>query len=185
MHMNDSTQLQIGHLQNGTLALKALAVLTGTVLLTLSSYIAVPMFPVPMTLQTLAVTMIGALYGWRLGALTVLAWLGEAILGMPVLAGGMGGLPALLGPTAGYLIAFPLAAALTGFLVERGWNGHRPLLAFAAMLLGNGLCLALGFAWLALAIGSRDAILLGVGPFVLGGLVKSLLGAALLKTLAR
>jgi biotin transport system substrate-specific component len=185
MHMNPTTQLQIGHLQNGSLALKALAVLTGTALLALSSYIEVPMLPVPMTLQTLAVTMIGALYGWRLGALTVMAWLGEAMLGLPVLAGGMGGLPYFLGPTAGYLAAFPLAAALTGWLVERGWNGHHLTKAFAAMLAGNALCLVLGAAWLALAFGPEKAILLGVAPFALGGLVKSALGAALLKALTR
>ncbi len=185
MHLNPTSQLQIGHLRNGTLALKALAILTGTALLTLSSYIAVPMLPVPMTLQTLAVTLIGALYGWRLGALTVLAWLGEAMLGLPVLAGGGAGLPVFLGPTAGYLAAFPFAAALTGWLAERGWNGHRPLLAFAAMLLANALCLALGSAWLALAVGPGKALLLGAVPFILGAIVKSALGAALLKSLTR
>jgi len=184
--MQMTSQLQIGHLKSGSLALKALAVLTGTALLTLSSYIEVPMLPVPMTLQTLAVTLIGALYGWRLGALTVMAWLGEALLGLPVLAGDhLAGPLAFIGATAGYLAAFPLAAALTGGLAERGWNGHRPLLAFAAMLLGNGLCLGLGSAWLAPAIGPLQALLLGAVPFVLGAIVKSALGAALLKSLAR
>ncbi|MDR3528269.1 MAG: biotin transporter BioY [Rhizomicrobium sp.] len=185
MHLNPTSQLQIGHLKSGSLALKALAVLTGTALLTLSSYIAVPMLPVPMTLQTLAVTVIGALYGWRLGVLTVIAWLGEAMLGLPVLASGGAGLAPFVGPTAGYLAAFPLAAALTGWLAERGWNGHRPLLAFAAMLLGNALCLAFGSAWLTLAIGPVQALLLGTVPFLVGALVKSALGAALLKSLSR
>ena len=172
-------------LQSGSLALKVLAVLTGTAVLTLSSYIEVPMLPVPMTLQTLAVALVGALYGWRLGTLTVLAWLGEALLGMPVLAGGAGGLPYFLGPTAGYLTAFPLAAALTGFAAGHGWNGHRPLLAFAAMLAAQVLCLLFGFVWLAALSGPAAAFAAGVLPFLLGGLVKAGLGAALLKALTR
>jgi len=181
MHLTPALRLQ-----NGSLALKALAVLTGTALLTLSSYIQVPMFPVPMTMQTLAVTVIGALYGWRLGALTVLAWLGTALAGAPVLAGDhLTGPAAFISPTAGYLAAFPLAAAITGYLAERGWNGHRPALAFVAMLAGNSLCLVLGAAWLSVLVGPAKAVAAGVLPFVLGGLVKSALGAAFLKALSR
>ncbi|WP_137389393.1 biotin transporter BioY [Rhodoligotrophos defluvii] len=161
-----------------------LAVLVGTMALALSSYVSVPMVPVPMTMQTYAVTLIGALYGWRLGGLTVLAWLGEAALGLPVLSGGAGGITPFFGPTGGYLFAFPLMAVLTGWLAERGWNGHRVVLAFCAMLMGNALCLALGAAWLASLIGLAPAIAAGVTPFILGGIVKSALGAATLKALA-
>lgn len=78
-------------LADRSIAFKALAVLIGTAFLAVSSWIEVPMFPVPVTMQTFAVTTVGALYGWRLGGLTVLAWLGEAMIGMPVLAGGAGG----------------------------------------------------------------------------------------------
>ena len=172
-------------LQNGSAALRFGAIVAGTLVLALSSYISVPMIPVPMTMQTLAVTMIGALYGWRLGAATIVAWLIESAMGMPVLAGGMGGLHLFVGPTAGYLFAFPLAGALTGWLAERGWNGEHVVLAFAAMLLGNALCLALGAAWLAVLVGAEKAIVLGVVPFAIGGVVKSVLGAATLKALAR
>ena len=164
---------------------KIAAVLLGTGLLTLSSHVQVPMVPVPITMQTFAVTLIGALYGWRLGTVTVIAWLVEGALGLPVLAGGSAGLHRFAGPTAGYLFAFPIAAALCGWLVERGWNGQRPLLSFVAMLIGNAACLALGGMWLAAMIGTDKAISLGVMPFLVGAALKSALGAAVLTLLAR
>lgn len=170
-------------LQNTSLALRAAAVIAGTGILALSSYIEIPMLPVPMTLQTLAVTMIGALYGWRLGAATIVAWLVEGAAGLPVLAGGAAGLPYFLGPTAGYLLAFPLAAALVGWLTQRRLTRFLP--AFGAMLLGNALCLVLGGAWLAILMGPEKAVMLGIAPFVLGGIVKSALGAAMLKAVSR
>lgn len=79
-------------------------------------------------MQTFAILMVAALYGWRLGTITVLAWLGEAAVGMPVLAGGAGGIAVFVGPTAGYILSWPLITALVGWLFERGWNGHRPAL---------------------------------------------------------
>ena len=172
-------------LPNRSLAWKVAAVALGTMILAASSYIEVPMLPVPLTMQTLAVTLIGALYGWRLGAVTVMAWLIEGALGLPVLAGGAAGAHHFVGPTAGYLFAFPAAAALTGWLAEKGWNGNRPLLAFVSMALGNLTCLALGGAWLAVGIGFNDALTFGVAPFLLGDLLKSGLAAATLYALAR
>jgi len=161
------------------LALRAAVVALGTLFLAASSWVEVPMLPVPMTMQTFAVTLIGALYGWRLGAITVLAWLGEGLVGMPVLAGGAGGVAHFAGPTAGYLFAFPLAAALVGWLAERGWTGRGNLLrSFGAMLLGNAFILVTGGAWLAAMIGIDNAITYGVAPFVLGAIVKSALATA-------
>jgi biotin transport system substrate-specific component len=154
-----------------------LAVLLGTGFLTLGSWVQVPMFPVPMTMQTFAVTLVGALYGSRLGGLTVLAWLGEALLGMPVLAGGTGGLAPFVGPTAGYLFAFPVIAVLVGVLAERGWTA-KPWMSFAVMCLGNALCLAIGACWLATLVGVEKAWMAGVAPFILGGVLKSALGAS-------
>lgn len=159
-------------------------VLAGTLALALASRISVPMVPVPITMQTFAVTMIGALYGWRLGALTVLAWLGEGMAGLPVLAGGAGGIAHFAGPTAGYLVSFPLMAALVGWLAERGWTGSRIVPSFAAHFAANIFCLALGGAWLATLIGLEKALMLGVVPFVLGALLKSALAAAVLKAVA-
>ncbi|AVO41981.1 biotin transporter BioY [Simplicispira suum] len=155
-------------------------VLGGTAVLAASSYVSIPMQPVPVSLQTFAVLMVGALYGWRLGGLTVLAWLLEAALGMPVLAGGKGGLAPFFGPTAGYLLAFPLAAMLMGWLAVRGWDGAHPLRAFWAMLLCTTLILLVGGAWLGAMIGAAKGWQLGVLPFLVGDVVKSALGAATL-----
>ena len=172
-------------LESRSLAWQAGAVIVGSLLLALSSQIKVPMYPVPMTMQTFAVTLIGALYGWRLGAITITAWLFEAALGLPVLANGNGSLLSFVGPTAGYLFAFPVVGALVGWLVARGWNGARPGLAFVAMLVGNALCLVLGALWLSTLIGVEKAIIAGVLPFLIGGVLKSALGAAILVAFER
>ena len=166
-----------------SLAAQVAAVIFGTALMTASSYISVPMVPVPMTMQTLAATLIGALYGWRLGAITIAAWLMQGALGLPVFSNGTGGIARLAGPTAGYLFAFMIAAAATGWLAERGWTGDRVVRAFASMLAGNFLILSLGWAWLAVLMGGEKAFWAGVAPFVLGAVVKSALGAAILKAM--
>jgi biotin transport system substrate-specific component len=156
----------------------------GTALLTLSAKVNLPLPYVPMTLQTLVVLMIGAAYGSHLGAATLLAYLAEGALGLPVFAGPVGGLAPLLGPTAGYLLGFVAAAFIVGWLSERGWDGSVARL-FAAMALGHLVILGLGFGWLAfgLQLGSEKAWLVGVAPFVAASLVKNALGAALLPAL--
>ena len=164
-----------------SIAVKAVFVLVGTGALALASQIAVPMVPVPITMQTFAVTMIGALYGWRLGALTVAAWLFEAAIGLPVLANGTGGVAPFVGPTAGYLTSFPVVAALAGWLTAKGWDARKPIRAFLAHFSANLLCLAIGGTWLAYLIGPEKAWLLGVLPFLVGAVLKSALAAACLK----
>ena len=168
-----------------SLPVQAALLLFGTGVLALASQISVPMVPVPITMQTFALTMIGVLYGWRLGALTVLAWLGEAMMGLPVLANGGGGLAPFVGPTAGYLVAFPIIAALAGYLAEKGWTGSHVVKSFLAHFAANILCLAIGGAWLAYLIGAEKGLALGVTPFILGAVLKSALAAALLMALAR
>ncbi|SFI80866.1 biotin transport system substrate-specific component [Phyllobacterium sp. CL33Tsu] len=171
-------------LANRPLVYKALAVLIGTAFLAVSSWVSVPMIPVPVTMQTFAVTMVGALYGWRLGGLTVIAWLIEAMMGMPVLAGGAFGLAPFIGPTAGYLFAFPVVAAFVGYLAERGLT-RNPWSSFAVMLLGNALCLVLGASWLVHLFGLETAWVSGVAPFIVGGILKSALAAAVIEALRR
>jgi biotin transport system substrate-specific component len=168
----------------GSILRRLSAAVLGTAVLALSSYVEVPMIPVPMTMQTLAVTVIGALFGWRLGAATVIAWLIEAAAGLPGLAGGAFGLAPFVGPTAGYLYSFPLMAALTGYLAGCGWNRHLAL-GFSSLLAANALCLVCGAVWLAALVGAGQAMALGVLPFVAGGAVKSAIGAVALKLLAR
>lgn len=146
-------------------------------ILTLSSFLTVPMFPVPMTMQSLAVTLVGVLFGWRMGAATVTAWLASAAMGMPVLADGASGPALFLGPTAGYMFAFPLAAAVSGFLAI----SRHLLVTFWAMAMGNAVCLLGGAAWLTILIGPEEAVAVGVLPFLLGGVVKSAIGATAMK----
>lgn len=172
-------------LASRTLPWQVAAVVLGTLFLALSSYIEVPMVPVPMTMQTLAVVLVGALYGWRLGGITIAAWLIEGAIGLPVLSGGAAGAHHFVGPTGGYLFAFPVAGALVGWLAERGWNGARPVLAFVAALAGNLACLVLGSAWLATTIGAEQALIHGVTPFLVGAVLKSVLAAAILAVLHR
>lgn len=157
------------------------AVALGVGLLTLSSYLSVPMYPVPMTMQTLAVTLLGVLYGPRLGAATVAAWLATAAVGVPVLTEGACGLAPFLGTTAGYLFVFPAAAAVSGWVAK----SHGLVLAFLALVLGNALCLIGGAAWLTVLVGPEAAVSIGVVPFLAGGLVKSAIGAVTLKLMKR
>ena len=173
------------NLQDRPLGVKLAAILAGSLFLTLSSYLEVPMIPVPVTMQTFAVALVGALYGWRLGGLTIVAWLMQGALGLPVLAGGAAGAAHFFGPTAGYLFAFPVAGMAVGWLAERGWNGRRPWRAFAAMLIGNGLCLVLGAAWLAALIGFEQAVMTGLAPFLIGAVLKAGLGALTLRLMTR
>ncbi len=172
-------------LKNLSLFQRLLLVVIGAALLTVSSYLVIPMVPVPITMQTLAVTLIGAIYGWRLGAVTVIIWLLIGATGLPVFAGGGGGLNHITGATGGYLIAFPFGAAATGGLVARGWNEHRFGLAAAAMLVGSLVCLSVGAVWLAARIGPMAAFSKGFAPFLIGAVIKSIMGAAGLLLLSR
>ncbi|MCA1452056.1 biotin transporter BioY [Bradyrhizobium sp. BRP22] len=159
----------------------AVLVLLGTALLALSAKVNLPLPYVPMTLQTLVVLMIGAAYGSGLGAATMIAYLAEGAIGVPVFAGPVGGLAPLMGPTAGYLFGFVAAAFVTGWLAERGWDRSIVWL-FLAMALGHIIILAAGFTWLAygVGLGAEKAWLVGIVPFIAGTVVKTALGAALL-----
>ena len=139
-----------------------------------------PFTPVPLTGQTFAVLLTGALLGPRLGALAMLAYLVEGAAGLPFFRGGAGGVTHFAGATAGYLFAFPAAAYVTGALAERGWD-RRFVTAAAAMALGSFVILACGWAWLALMFkGGAEAFRLGVLPFLPGDVVKVALAAAAL-----
>jgi biotin transport system substrate-specific component len=158
----------------------------GTALLTLSAKINLPLPYVPMTLQTLVVLLIGAAYGWRLGGITVIAYLAEGAIGLPVFAGPVGGFGPLIGPTAGYLFGFVVAAVIVGWLSERGWD-RSVLLLFVAMGFGHMVILGCGFAWLAFGVklGVEKAWLVGLAPFIAGAVVKNALGAVGLPAIRR
>jgi biotin transport system substrate-specific component len=161
----------------------SLLAIGGSLLLTLSAKISVPFYPVPMTMQTFAVLLIGAAFGWRLGAATVLLYLAQGAFGLPVFAGtpekGIG-LAYMMGPTGGYLIGFVVAAALVGWLAERGWDRSFLWLA-VAMLIGHVVISAYGVAWLGSSIGLMDAWNVGVLPFFYANVFKTLLAAACMR----
>lgn len=156
----------------------AMIALVATGILTISAKIQVPFYPVPMTMQSLVVLVIGAAFGWRLGAATLALYLAEGAMGLPVFARG-GGIPYMMGPTGGYLLGFVAAAAVTGYLAERGWT-KSVVGALAAMAIGHAVIFLFGFGWLASLIGASKAYLGGVAPFYAATLFKTLLGAALL-----
>jgi biotin transport system substrate-specific component len=154
----------------------------GSSVLTLSAKVQVPFYPVPMTMQTLVVLVIGAAYGWRLGAATLILYLVEGALGLPVFAGTPekgSGIPYMLGPTGGYLAGFVAAAAIVGWLAERGWD-RSPTRLFIAMAIGHLVIFAAGYLWLASLIGADKAWAGGVAPFYWATLVKNALGGVLL-----
>ncbi|MCS7087290.1 MAG: biotin transporter BioY, partial [Thermoflexales bacterium] len=136
----------------------------------------IPLQPVPITGQTFGVLLAGAALGARRGALALLAYLAQGLIGLPFFAGGTSGMARLLGPTGGYLVGFVAAAALVGWLSERGWD-RRFISTFAAMALGNLVIYALGAPWLAQFVGWERALSAGVLPFLPGDAIKALLAA--------
>ncbi len=136
--------------------------------------LSVPMVPVPMTMQTWAVLLAGLVLGPRWGAAAVLLYLGMAMAGLPVLSDGASGLDRFTGPTAGYLFAFPVAAALAGLLA--GTGRLQRFVPASVWLFGlHLLILALGTAWLADRMGLPAALAAGFTPFLIGAAVKSVL----------
>jgi biotin transport system substrate-specific component len=182
-----STLLNLGLRDEG--AMRALtiaaAVGLGVCLLTLSAKVQVPFWPVPMTMQTLVVLMLGMAYGRWLGAATVLAYLAVGAAGFPVFAGtpqrGIG-LAYMMGPTGGFLIGFVAAAWVTCALAERGWD-RSVLLSAAAMLVGTVVIFLFGLAPLIAAAGLQRAVETGLIPFLASSGLKVALGAALMPAL--
>src|SRR5947207_595203 len=155
----------------------AMLVATGVLLLTLSAKIQIPLWPVPMTMQTYVILVIGMAYGARMATATVLGYLIAGAIGLPVFAGSPEkgvGLPYMLGPTGGYLIGFLLATFVMGRLAERGWD-RRVGLSLAGMTVGHLLILACGVTWLALSLGWERAIAVGLAPFATATILKTAL----------
>ena len=157
--------------------------MVGSLLLWASAKVQVPFYPVPMTLQTFAVLGLGMAYGWRLAGATLLLYLAEGAMGLPVFAGtpekGIG-LAYMVGPTGGYLLGFVISAVACGWLAERGWD-RNVLTTALAMLIGNVLIYAPGLLWLGSLVGWDKPVLeWGLAPFLLGDAAKLALAAILL-----
>jgi biotin transport system substrate-specific component len=155
-------------------------VLAGTALLILASRVAIPLLgnPVPFTLQTLAVLLVGGGLGLRRGALSAGLFVGLGVVGLPVFAESRSGVDVIFGATGGYLVGFIAAAALVGRLAELGWDRH--LGGSVGMnLLGTAMIYVVGVPWLAVTAGVSigDAVTLGLLPFLLGDTIKLLVAA--------
>ncbi len=172
-----------------SLLTRALMVVGGSFFIAIAAQISVPMLPVPMTLQTLAILLVGLTFGARMGTLTLLAYLGEGAMGLPVFANGGNG-AAFFGPTAGFLVGFVMMAAIVGYAADRGVKG---LVGTAAVaLLASALLYIPGVAWaMALAeVAGIDTAKWGadsfsmiwqyyMAPFLIGDAVKAVIAALL------
>jgi biotin transport system substrate-specific component len=156
-------------------------VIVFSLLMALAAQIRIQIGPIPITAQTFVVLLTGALLGSRLGAASMIVYLVEGSLGLPFFSGGMSGLAHLLGPTGGYLVAFPAAAFITGAFAEHGWD-RRFLGSVAAMFIGSLVILLAGWSWFGLVTNSSlvTAFDIAVKPFLIGEVIKVVLAASLL-----
>jgi len=169
--------------------LKSLIIIfIGSIALTISAKLKIPFYPVPMTMQTFVVLLLGISFGYKIGLATVSLYLLEGIIGMPVFSNSPEkgiGFSYMLGGTGGYLIGYVFAAGCCGWLAERGW-GRNPLTTATAMLIGNVLIYVPGLLWLGSLYGWDKPILAwGFTPFVLGDLIKIALASCLMPVIWR
>lgn len=158
---------------------KLVMVIAGSLFIALAAQIAVPMYPVPLTGQTLAILLIGITYGPRMAGSTVALYLFEGAMGLPVFANGAAGALYMFGPTGGYLAGFLMAAVTIGFLAERGM-GRSIISTAVAMLIGTAVIYVFGVAWLSIMIGFEKAVIHGVMPFLYGDALKAVIAAGLM-----
>jgi biotin transport system substrate-specific component len=168
------------HLAAGRLVRPAVLVAAGVCLITLGAKASVPFWPVPLTLQTLAISVVAAAYGLRLGVATAAAYLLAGLLGAPVFAGMSVGVAPFMGPTGGFLAGFLVMAAIIGAAADRGWDKAWPKI-LAALALANVIVFVPGLLWLGTFTGYGAKLLAaGLWPFALGTVVKTALAAALM-----
>ena len=153
-------------------------ILFGTLLLTISARVQVPFWPVPMTMQTFVVFLIGATYGVRLSFFTLAAYLFEGAIGLPVFATG-GGIVYLTGPTAGYLYGMMIAAPVISFFANKGYTNSY-IKSFIGIMLGSIIIFLLGVLYLGSIIGYNKAFQAGLLPFIPSELFKIALAVLLI-----
>ena len=168
------------------LATNVVTVVLGALLITIAAKISVPVWPVPVTLQSFAIAGLAAAFGWRIGVATVALYLLEGAAGLPVFAGAGAGIPYLMGPTGGFLLGFLIFAAIIGAAADRGASS-KPLALFGAMLVAEVVLLAIGFTWLLLLSGQagwidQSNVLVSafdgaIRPFIIWDVLKMALAA--------
>ncbi|MBT2501777.1 biotin transporter BioY [Curtobacterium sp. ISL-83] len=165
-----------------TLVTSTALVLGGAVLTAAAAQVSVPLWPVPITGQTLAVLLVGSALGARRGAASMLVYALLGLVGLPVFAAGTSGAGVLFGASGGYVVGFVAAAAVVGWVADR--FGDRPLrTAILSCTLGTVVTFGFGLAWLAVVLGTdlQQTLAYGLYPFIVGGVVKALFGAAVIR----
>lgn len=159
---------------------------TGSILLALLARLSIPVpfSPVPITGQTFGILFLGAVLGSRIGTLSVVLYLAEGIIGLPVFAGGSMGFLYLFGPTGGYLIGFIPAVYLVGYLSEEGWT-NKFTTTFMTMIIGTAIIFVFGISWLAVTAGFETALTIGLYPYLPGAAVKIILASTIVYSINR
>ena len=169
-------------------------VIAGTALVAVLAQVAVPLWPVPVTGQTLAVLLVGASLGAARGAASLALYAVLGLAGLPIFApqddgSHLTGLAALTAPSFGYIIGFIASAAIVGWAAERSWDRgwYKPIITFIG---GSLVVFAFGLPWLAVALGQlglpndlQSVLVAGFYPFIIGGLIKAAIAAAVLPAL--
>ena len=190
-HSNAFAELELVQNSNIRIVTYVMLALAGIALITASAKIQVPFWPVPMTLQTLAIMTVFATFGMRLGLATILGYLAAGFAGLPVFAGPIAGPLYFAGPTAGFLAGFVIAAVIVGYAADNGWS-KSAIKMFGVMLIADIAIFALGFAWLGFmyvsqktgtTLGAATAFKVGVQPYIIADLVKMALASGLVAAL--
>ena len=166
-----------------SMARAAALILIGSALMAIAAHIQVPFWPVKLSMQSFVAIVIGMAYGARLGGATILAYIVEGALGLPVFQSGAG-IAYMAGPTGGYLLGFFLAAVVAGYFAERGALNRLPT-ALGAILLVTVAVYVPGIAWLAVLFGAEKSIAFGLTPFILGDILKIVLALVLVPAIRR
>jgi biotin transport system substrate-specific component len=165
-----------------SLAVDSGLVVAGAALTAGLAQVAIPLWPVPITGQTLAVLLVGASLGASRGAISMIVYALAGLVGLPVYSDHTAGAAVLLGPTGGYIVGFVLAAAFTGWLAERRWE-RRFLAGMVAFVAGSVVVFLVGLPWLQVSLGLTwpETLAGGLYPFIIGGIIKAVIAALALR----
>jgi biotin transport system substrate-specific component len=164
-----------------TLVMDAVLIVAGAALVTILAQLVIPLQPVPITGQTLAVLLVGSTLGAVRGSLAMVLYALLGLVGLPVFSDGTHGASIVFGATGGYIVGFILSAAMVGWLAERRWD-RKVLKALATFVAGSLAVFAIGLPWLSITLHLNLAQTLAAGfyPFIIGGIIKAVIAAGLL-----